>query len=93
MMHPIPRALRPLSMHFLRQYQEANIVLPEFDPRSTPEEHLLYKQKMDVWIGLENRIFIASLAENQFYWSLASALIGCGLWFSVNWLGSKWEAR
>lgn len=93
MMHPIPRAARPLSMHFQRQYQEANIVQPEFNLQSTPEEHLIYMQRMNQWIGLETRIFLAALAEKQLYWILVSCLIAFGLWFPVTWLGRKWEAR
>ncbi|MGR3280223.1 hypothetical protein ACSYAD_34800, partial [Acaryochloris marina NIES-2412] len=63
MMHPIPRAARPLSMHFYRQYQEANIVLPEITEDSSTEEYLRYMERMNEWSGLKTNIVTAALAE------------------------------
>ncbi|NJM68383.1 MAG: hypothetical protein HC851_23320 [Acaryochloris sp. RU_4_1] len=93
MMHPIPKALRPLSTHFYRQYQESNLVRPELNLQSTPEEHLIYMKRMKDWIGLETNVLIAALAEEQIYWSLVSSLIACGLWFPTIWLERKFEFK
>lgn len=91
MIRPVPNAMRPLSMHFYRQYQEAKIVLPELTEQSSTEEHLRYLKQMNEWSGLKTNIIVAALAEYHIYWSLASALIAFGLWFPVTWLGRKFE--
>lgn len=80
-------------MHFQRQYQEANIVLPELTEQSSTEEHLIYMKRLNDRIGRETNVLVAALAENHIYWSLASCLIAFALWFPVTWLGSKFEAR
>ncbi|KAI9129434.1 hypothetical protein [Acaryochloris sp. CCMEE 5410] len=93
MMHPIPRAARPLSTHFYHQYEKANIVLPEITEDSSTKETLEVLELMNEWSGLKTNIVTAGLAEYHIYWNLASALIAFGLWFPVTWLGRKFEAR
>ena len=93
MMHPIPRAARPLSTHFQHQYEKANIVMPKLTEQSSTEEHLRYLKVMNEWSGLKTNVLVAALAEYHIYWSLASCLIAFGLWFPVTWLGRKFEVR
>ncbi|MGR3280221.1 hypothetical protein ACSYAD_34790, partial [Acaryochloris marina NIES-2412] len=91
MMHPIPRAARPLSTHFQRQYEKAEIVLPKLTEQSSTKETLEVLELMNEWSGLKTNVLVAALAEYHIYWSLASALIAFGLWFPVTWLGRKFE--
>ena len=80
-------------MHFYRQYQEADIVLPKLTEQSSTKETLEVLKLMNEWSGLKTNIVTAALAEYHIYWSLASCLIAFGLWFPVTWLGRKFEVR
>ncbi|MGR3280186.1 hypothetical protein ACSYAD_34605 [Acaryochloris marina NIES-2412] len=89
---PVPSAVRPLSMHFYRQYEEADIVLPGITEDSSTKEILENLELLREESRLRANIATASLAEYYIYWSLVSSLIAFGLWFPVTWLGRKFEA-
>ena len=88
---PVPSAVRPLSMHFYRQYEEADIVLPGITEDSSTKEILENLELLREESRLRANIATASLAEYYIYWSLVSSLIAFGLWFSMTWLGRKFE--
>ena len=88
---PVPSAVRPLSMHFYRQYRETKIVLPEITKQSSSKEVLAFLELWRKESRLRANVATAALAEYHIYWSLVSCLIACGLWFPVTWLGRKFE--
>ncbi|MGR3279491.1 hypothetical protein ACSYAD_30965 [Acaryochloris marina NIES-2412] len=88
---PVPSAMRPLSMHFYRQYQEADITLPEISKQSSAKATLEYLELWREESRLRANVATAALAESYIYWSLVSCQIAFGLWFSMTWLGRKFE--